>query len=63
MDMVSFMGKNHISPKDGDAKDASPRVSGMPTIAELRRRVMVRQGQIDKEKKGAGKKHRSDLDE
>ena len=51
------MDDSHIPPKDDGAKDASSRVAGMPTIAELRRRVLARS--LKKEKSGTDKKDRS----
>lgn len=48
------MDNNHISLKESGANDVSARIYGTPTVEELRMRVLARQ--LEKKKKGAGKK-------
>jgi len=44
------MSKNPIPPKDATTKNVSSRVSGTPTITELRMRVSMRQEAAQKKK-------------
>ena len=45
------MSKNSISPKDVISKNVSSRISGTPTITELRMRVSMRQEAAQKKTK------------
>ena len=48
------MSNNYIPQKDASTNEVSSHISGMPTIAELRRRVSMKQ--LKEKKSGSGKK-------
>jgi len=47
--MESFMDNDQVPPNNNSVKRVSHHVSGMPTISELKRRVLVRQ--LEKQEK------------
>ena len=53
------MENNTSSPKDGNNHGFPPRVYGTPTIAELRRRVLMRKPK--EQKKAVSKKKREQV--